>query len=181
MPLTISKLARQFDLSRSTLLYYDREGLLPPSGRTAVGYRYYTPKDVRKLETICRFRRAGLTLNDIRIMLAAKGKPRRNVFESRWRALEEQILDLKSQQSLLLRLMKGLATGAIPAKVDKAMWVEMLRAAGLDEKAMARWHAEFEKRAPEGHQSFLASLSIPEMEIQRIRQWSRTWHAEARP
>jgi MerR family transcriptional regulator, thiopeptide resistance regulator len=178
MRLTVSKLARQFGLSRTALLYYDRVGLLPPSGRTTAGYRYYTDKDARKLDAICRFRRAGLTLADIRAMLAAKGKPRQGVFERRWRALEEQILDLRSQQTLLVSLMKGLATGAIPAKVDKAMWVEMLRAAGLDEQAMARWHAEYEKRAPDAHQVFLASLGILEPEIARIRQWSQEWKPE---
>ncbi len=172
MRLTITHLARQFGLSRTALLYYDRAGLLPPSGRTAAGYRVYTEKDARKLAAICRYRRAGLTLEDIRAMLAAKGKPRLAVFETRWRALEEQILDLRSQQALLMSLMKGLATGAMPAKVDKAMWVEMLRAAGLDEAAMGRWHAEFERRAPEGHHAFLLSLGIPEPEAQRIRQWS---------
>jgi len=39
---SISKLARACGRSRSTLLYYDRLGLLKPSGRTGSGYRYYT-------------------------------------------------------------------------------------------------------------------------------------------
>ena len=43
--LTIGKLARKFDLSRSTLLYYDRIGLLKPSGRTRANYRVYTPRN----------------------------------------------------------------------------------------------------------------------------------------
>ena len=42
---SISKLARACGLSRSTLLYYDRLGLLPPSGRTGSGYRCYS--DIR--------------------------------------------------------------------------------------------------------------------------------------
>jgi DNA-binding transcriptional MerR regulator len=42
---SISKLARAFGLSRSTLLYYDRIGLLAASGRTGSGYRCYSEKD----------------------------------------------------------------------------------------------------------------------------------------
>ena len=72
---SISKLAREFVLSRSTLLYYDRLGLLPPSGRTGAGYRCYTDKDYRRLERICRFREAGLTLKEIRAVLSSGGKP----------------------------------------------------------------------------------------------------------
>lgn len=172
--LTVSKLGRQFGLSRSTLLYYDRVGLLPPSGRTAAGYRYYTAKDVRKLGDICRFRRAGLTLDDIQALLAAKGKPRPRVLEERLRVLDDQILEMKSKQSLLLNMIKGVAMGAPPPKVDRDMWVAMLRAAGVDDHGMACWHAEFERRAPEAHQAFLASLDLPAPEIQRIRQWSKT-------
>ena len=36
---TISQAAKKFKLSRSTLLYYDRIGLLRPTERTAAGYR----------------------------------------------------------------------------------------------------------------------------------------------
>ena len=38
---TAGKLARRYALSRSTLLYYHRIGLLVPSGRSAANYRVY--------------------------------------------------------------------------------------------------------------------------------------------
>lgn len=57
-------------------------------------------------------------------------------------------------------------------------WVAMFRQIGLDEAAMHRWHALFEDRAPEAHQSFLEWLRLPDAEIQRIRQASATnWKA----
>jgi hypothetical protein len=57
-------------------------------------------------------------------------------------------------------------------------WVEMFREVGLDEPAMHRWHAAFEGRSPEAHQSFLEWLRIPGGEIERIRNESRTtWKA----
>ncbi|MCX6967653.1 MAG: hypothetical protein NTZ46_07705 [Verrucomicrobia bacterium] len=56
--------------------------------------------------------------------------------------------------------------------MDKQKWVEMMRKTGLDDAGMARWHGEYERRAPEGHHEFLASLGIGEEEIQSIRQWS---------
>jgi hypothetical protein len=57
--------------------------------------------------------------------------------------------------------------------VTKDVWVEMFRAIGLDDGAMHRWHQEFERRAPSGHQSFLEWLQIPAEEIERIRAHSR--------
>lgn len=56
--------------------------------------------------------------------------------------------------------------------VNKKAWVEMLRVAGMDDMAMERWHAEFERRAPEAHHRFLISLGIDETEAASIRAWS---------
>ena len=169
---SISELARQFDLSRSTLLYYDRIGLLPPSGRTEAGYRVYTAKDRRLLERICHFRKAGLALKEIRAFLRAGGKPGAAVLERRLRKTGAEIQDLKARQRLLAGMLSRISAGGCPPAVDKKMWVEMLRAAGLDDQAMAAWHAEFERRAPQAHHEFLVSLGISQQETLAIRQWS---------
>ena len=158
-------------MSRSTLLYYDRIGLLPASGRTASGYRHYTESDEKRLKTICGFRQAGLSLADIRNLLSTGLKPSTRIFSERLQAIGAQILDLKNQQRLLTGLMKKTSSGRCPPSVDKAMWVDMLRTAGMDAQAMNRWHAEFERRAPQAHHEFLVSLGIPEKEIHMIRYW----------
>jgi DNA-binding transcriptional MerR regulator len=169
---TISKLGRLFGLSRSALLYYDRIGLLTPSGRTQAGYRCYSEADRLRLERICGFRRAGLALEEIRTILAS-GKPSATVLERRFHEIGEEIRILKVKQGLLSRMITGIASATCPSAVDRDLWVEMLRAAGMDDRAMARWHAEFEQRAPEAHLEFLLSLGILEGEAQEIRNWSR--------
>jgi MerR family transcriptional regulator, thiopeptide resistance regulator len=169
---TISKLGRLFGLSRSALLYYDRIGLLKPSGRTKSGYRCYSEADRQRLERICGFRRAGLALEEIRAVLAS-GKPSAAVLERRFHEIGEEIRILKVKQGLLSRMLTGIASAKYPSAVDRDLWVAMLRAAGMDDSAMARWHAEFEHRAPEAHREFLLSLGIPEGEAQEIRNWSR--------
>ena len=170
---SISQIARASGLSRSTLLYYDRLGLLRSSGRTASGYRFYTEKDHRLLERIRGFREAGLSLKEIRAVLASGGKPGSRLLEKRMRETTETIVALKNQQRLLAGMLRQVASGSPPPSVDKRMWVEMLRAAGMDQSAMKRWHTEFEQRAPEGHQEFLLSLGIPLDEAARIRRLSR--------
>ena len=56
----------------------------------------------------------------------------------------------------------------------KEHWVELFREIGLDEPTMQRWHAAFEKRWPESHQSFMDWLGIPQSEIEKIREASRS-------
>lgn len=95
--------------------------------------------------------------------------------------LEQIALDmarLREQQDVLLRVLASAgrptpaaALGA--ASLDKAAWTALLRAAGLDDAAMARWHALFEQQAPQAHAAFLRSLGLDAPEIARIRDWSR--------
>jgi MerR family transcriptional regulator, thiopeptide resistance regulator len=170
---SISQIARACGLSRSTLLYYDRLGLLRASGRTGSRYRYYTDKDLERLKRIGHFREAGLSLKEIRSVLSSGGMPGTKLLEKRMRETAESIVALKGQQRLLAGMLRKVASGKRPRCVDKQMWIEMLRAAGMDLHAMNRWHTEFERRAPDGHQEFLLSLGIPPEEAARIRRLSR--------
>lgn len=176
---SISRLGREFGLSRSTLLYYDRIGLLRPSGRSHAGYRVYTRTEYKRLERICLYRQAGLALNAIQTLLAVRGKPQAKVLEHRLQEIARHISSLRQQQLLLSGMLKHLSAGSRPPMVDKAMWVQMLQAAGMDDAAMERWHAEFEHRAPNQHHDFLLSLGIGASEIARIRQWSAQKYANA--
>lgn len=170
---SISQIARACSLSRSTLLFYDRQGLLRPSGRTAAGYRVYSDKDLNRLTRIGQLREAGLSLKEIRSVLAAGGTPGTKLLEQRMRKTAEDIVSLKNQQRLLAGMLRKVASGRRPRCVDKQMWIEMLKAAGMDASAMDRWHEEFERRSPEGHQEFLLSLGISPSEAARIRSLSR--------
>jgi DNA-binding transcriptional MerR regulator len=170
---SISTLARACGLSRSTLLYYDRLGLLKPAGRTGSGYRYYTDAEQRRLECIGQYRQAGLTLKEIRTVLSSGGKPGTRLLEQRLRQTTEDIVHLKHQQRLLARMLRQVASGNPPPTVDVKLWVKMLRAAGMDEEGMHRWHSEFERRAPAGHEEFLLSLGLSPRDVEEARRLSR--------
>ena len=170
--LSISQLARRFGLSRSALLYYDRIGLLCASTRTTSGYRRYDARDERRLRRICELRQTGLALSDIRVMLGDAPGTRTGVIARRLAAIAQQIVSLRSQQRLLVDIHRRLSRSRLPAPMDKATWVAILRRAGMDDQAMERWHTEFERKAPHEHEQFLASLGIPPEEIALIRRRS---------
>jgi DNA-binding transcriptional MerR regulator len=166
----ISRLAREFGLSRSTLLYYDRIGLLRPSGRTGSGHRVYSRDDRIRLDTICMYRRAGLTIKDIGALLSRKGDDDTEaVLKRRLTALGNEIRAMQSRQRLLARMLRISAEGGPRGGVDRDAWVAMLRVAGMDDDAMNRWHAEFERRSPEAHHRFLASLGMDDREVLLVR------------
>ena len=54
--------------------------------------------------------------------------------------------------------------------VTVEQWVELFRAIGLKDADMHKWHAEFERRFPEGHEGFLEWLRLPANRIAEIRR-----------
>jgi len=170
---SISQLARSFGLSRSTLLYYDRIGLLCAFERTSAGYRVYTQNEFNRLERISIFRNAGLSLEDVRELLSSGAAPSVKILENRIQDIEDQILFLRGQQHAIIAMLKKMTDGSFKLIVDKKMWVKMMEAAGMDESSMAKWHTEFEHNAPKAHKEFLMSLGIPKDEVRKIQEWSR--------
>ena len=168
----ISQLARRHGLSRSTLLHYDRIGLLRPQQRSRSNYRVYSAADCRRLEKICRYRRAGLSLQEIRAVLAAPQHQTVQALERRLEALNREIRALRTQQQVIVDLLKDRSLLAGTRVLDKDRWVAVLRGAGLDDAAMGQWHVAFERMSPEAHQDFLESLGIDAAEIAEIRSWS---------
>ncbi len=62
----IGEVAKRFDVSRPSLIYYDKIDLLKPSLVEDNGYRYYTFEDMEKLELILTLKESGLNLKAIK-------------------------------------------------------------------------------------------------------------------
>jgi len=171
--LTITALARRFGLARSTLLYYDRLGLLRARERTGAAYRVYGAQEARRLEAICAYRRAGLSLKAIGQIL--DGAPHRlgQALEERLAELDREMETLRQQQRVLAGLLERPELLPGDAPLDKATWVELLRASGMTDADMDQWHRTFEAQAPERHQRFLEVLGLAPAEIVSLRRRSR--------
>jgi len=148
--------------------------LLAPSGRTPSYYRVYTPADVERLERIVAYRDAGLSLDEIRAALGARPNTVAGILAARLAALGEQISQLREQQRILTRMLGSKVSAAKTPVLDKSRWIEILRASGMSDADMERWHVEFERLAPAAHAEFLASLGVPTADIETIRRKSRS-------
>lgn len=68
----IGKLAQHVGVSTDTVRYYEKEGLLAPTGKTDAGYRLYNEDAVRRLRFIRQAQQCGFSLNEIGELLALK-------------------------------------------------------------------------------------------------------------
>ena len=172
--MTVSTLARRCGLSRSSLLHYESMGLLRRPPRTGGNYRAYTERDLLRLQQIGVYRKVGLGLAAIREVLDRPIGSAAQVLERRLVDIDAEIETLRGHQRAILRLLQRSRTLRRREMITKDKWVAIMRAAGLTEPDMHRWHREFEKSAPDEHQEFLEFLHIPAEEIKEIREWSRT-------
>ena len=181
MPLTVTHLARACGLSRSTVLYYESRGLLKPARRSTGNYRVYGERDLERLRQILIYRNAGVRLGDIRSILDEPQSDAAGVLKRRLVELSGEIERLREHQMSIARLLKDTGQLRRIPMVTKDKWTQIMRGAGFTNDDMRRWHAEFEKSAPQEHQEFLEFLHIPEEEVKSIREWSRGSHPHARP
>lgn len=68
----IGEVARAAGLTVETVRYYEAVRLLPRHVRTPGGYRVFTPEDLERIEFIQKAKRLGLSLSDIRDILAVQ-------------------------------------------------------------------------------------------------------------
>lgn len=169
----IGQLVKDFGLSRSTLLYYDRIGLLQSHIRTGANYRIYSEKDHQRLEKICTYKQAGISLEDIKSLLDSSETSVTNVLEKRLESLNNEISELRNQQQIVVSLLGKDSLLRSTKTMSKDQWVEILKACGMTEDDMHRWHIEFERSLPAAHTDFLESLGIDDEEVARIKAWSK--------
>lgn len=169
---TVTKFARRAGLSRTALLYYESIGLMRKPVRTSGNYRSYGERDLARLLEIRAYRDAGLRLADIRAILDRPSSDAAIVLQRRLMEIDGEIRTLREHQAAILRLLrhKGLRRAEM---ITKEKWVSIMKTVGLTKEQMHRWHAEFERSAPDEHQEFLEFLHIPAAEIKIIREQSR--------
>ena len=151
--MTVNEVSKLAGVSIRTLQYYDKIGLLHPTGYTDAGYRLYDDTDLERLQHILLFRELEFSLKDISSIMNAPDFDRD-------KALSQQIelLTLKREHlDNLILFAKGIKQIGVTNMDFKAF-----DKTKLDEyaaKAKAEWgntpeYAEFEskKRSPKEEQ-----------------------------
>ncbi len=167
--LTVTQLARQCGISRTTVLYYEKEQLLKPAYRSENGYRWYGEKEAERLRAITAYRSYGLSLSSIHALLDRQGVSQAQILKDHFTELEREIQNLRAQQKAIVVLLQepNLLEENI---VNKERWIQIMAAAGFTQEDMTRWHQKFEELEPQEHQKFLESLGISDEEIVKIRE-----------
>lgn len=103
---TIGEVSQMFDLPISTLRYYDKEGFFPNLVRKG-NIRYFSNNEIEALHVIECLKKSGLGIKEINQFFtwvsegSASYKKRKELFEARKSAVEDEIKNLQKTLSLL--------------------------------------------------------------------------------
>lgn len=140
----ISELGEQVGLSRTTLLYYEKLGLINGK-RMSNGYRAYSEMDLQRLRLIQQLQSGGLTLKECKACLEAKVE--RSLLVERLDQLDQEIAQKQQSRDLLAAL--------------------------LGEKSLNDWHEMLDRVAPDAHIDWLIKQGFSETDAQRLRWLSK--------
>jgi DNA-binding transcriptional MerR regulator len=110
----IGELAQELELNPRTLRFYESVGLLPEPDRTPSGYRDYADDALDRVRFIKSAQRLGLSLDDIKEILAFKDRGELpcdyvlSVIDKEADALDQRIAELQALRDDL-RSLKGKA------------------------------------------------------------------------
>ncbi|WP_327067605.1 DNA polymerase III subunit beta family protein [Kitasatospora sp. NBC_01302] len=105
---SIGQLARESGLTVSALRFYDSAGVFGPARvDPQTGYRWYAPDQLADARLLCRLRRVGLPLAELRLVLAAPAgsDTARQVLDRHLRRLEDGLADARRELSSARRLI----------------------------------------------------------------------------
>ncbi|MBB5206143.1 MerR family redox-sensitive transcriptional activator SoxR [Inhella inkyongensis] len=108
----IGELARRAGLASSALRYYEKEGLIDGGRRQSSGHRHYPRHVLRRLAFIRAAQQVGLTLPEIRGLLATLPEARTPT-KADWERLSRQWLPLLEARIRALQTLHDKLTGCI--------------------------------------------------------------------
>ena len=91
---SVGDLAARFDLPTNVLRHWESLGLLAPE-RDASGYRRYGRDDLVRVAVILRNKSAGMSLEQIRVLLDGEAEHRQEILEAHLRDLAERSLAIE--------------------------------------------------------------------------------------
>ncbi|HTU82419.1 MAG TPA: MerR family transcriptional regulator [Candidatus Acidoferrales bacterium] len=172
----IGELAKRTGVAVKTIRHYTDEGILPPSGTTAAGYRRYSDEDARRLRRIRSLRALGFSLPAIGSMLDGARDPR-DVAKLQLDLVDTQLRALERQRSILRNATAAASQRDLLTALDAAFAAAELGAAERAHR-LERWleratTVDSGQRAQNALRGMVLDNLPSELSVDRLGAWVR--------
>ena len=136
---TVGQVAELAGVTIRTLHHYEHIGLLAPAGRSAAGYRLYSPADIDRLSRVLYYRELGFPLDDIATMLDDGGTPAYRHLQRQHELLMGRLNRLQAMVASLEREMEATMGGYNLTPEEKLEVFGDFDPDQYDDEARERW------------------------------------------
>ena len=102
---SVGEVAEQFDLPTNVLRHWETVGLLRPR-RDAAGRRRYSRDDVVRVAVIQRSKSAGMSLDQIRVLLDSESRGRHEVLQAHLADLDRRMEEMRISREMTLHVFE---------------------------------------------------------------------------
>ncbi|MCD6526182.1 MAG: MerR family transcriptional regulator [Desulfuromonas sp.] len=154
---SITEVSQKIGVARSTLLYYERLGIISPRRLAKNNYRRYSEHDVTHLIVLRQLQQAGFSLDECQQVL--NGNIESTLIEQHLVRLQQELQQMEVTQQLLQALYKHQTGKQMDHRASKHQ--------------LQQWHHNFEQLSADAHVQWLRQMGFSEKEIFHIRWVSR--------
>jgi DNA-binding transcriptional MerR regulator len=167
-----SQFAQKAAVSVRTLRYYDKEGILSPSGYTEAGYRLYTDADFFRLQQILALKFLGFSLDEIKVCLqTGPGALQESL------SLQKAMMQEKKQQ--LESIIQAIDETEKLLRINKDDWQAVISVIQVMQMQQSNdWRKKYFSEEQLQQMEELSKRHYTEEQRQKLAEWGKNFTEE---
>ena len=170
---TTSQFAQKAAVTARTLRFYDKVGLLSPSGYTEAGHRLYSDEDLWSLQQILALKFLGFSLEEIKVCLQKNP-------ERLQEALVMQKAMMREKRSQLDAVLRAIEEAEVSLKRNHGDWesiiLEVIQVMHMEQNKA--WVKKYLTEEQQQKLAEIAQKSYSSETAQKLAVWEENWTEE---
>jgi DNA-binding transcriptional MerR regulator len=169
---TTSQFAQKAAVTVRTLRFYDKVGLLSPSGYTEAGHRLYSDEDLWSLQQILALKFLGFSLEEIKVCLQTRPERLQKTLAMQRAMMREK----RSQMDMVIQAIEKAETLLQNNQGDWESIVNVIQVMQMEQNK--EWVNKY--LTPEQQQKLaeISSKSYSPEAAQKLAEWGKSWTEE---
>jgi DNA-binding transcriptional MerR regulator len=169
---TTSQFAQRAAVTARTLRFYDKVGLLSPSGHTEAGHRLYSDEDLWNLQQILALKFLGFSLEEIKVCLQTHPERLQETLATQKAMMQEK----RSQLNMVIQAIEKAETLLQSNQGDWESIVDVIQVMQMEQNK--EWVNKYLTPEQQQKMAEISSRSYSPEAAQKVAEWGKNWTEE---
>lgn len=169
---TTSQFAQKAVVTARTLRFYDKMGLLSPSGHTEAGHRLYSDEDLWSLQQILALKFLGFSLEEIKVCLQRHPERLQETLATQKAMMREK----RSQLDVVIQAIENAEIVLLSNQGDWEAIVNVIQVMQMEQNK--EWVNKYLTPEQQQKMAEISSRSYSPEAAQKLAEWGKNWTEE---